>query len=88
MGGCVSFPFHRSLPSILQKLNALSHKIWEVEGKHERARLFANPVYVSGGFQMAWHIFCLYNNLLGDTVTNKKIDRGIVSVFEVECYGC
>lgn len=50
MGGCVSFPFHRSLPSILQKLNALSHKIWEVESKHERARLFANPVYVSGGF--------------------------------------
>lgn len=36
--------------NILQKLNALSHKIWEVEGKHERARLFANPVYVSGGF--------------------------------------
>jgi len=37
---------------------------------------------------MAWHIFCLYNNLLGDTATNKKIDRGIVSVFEAECYGC
>lgn len=84
MRGCVSFPFHGSLPSILQKFNALSHKIWEVE----RVRLFSNAVYISGAFQMVWNIFCLYNNLLGDTVTNKKIHRGIVSVFEAEYYGC
>lgn len=50
------------------KYSALTHKIQEVGGKHERARLFPNPIYASRGVKRAWNTCCSedYNNLLRD----------------------
>lgn len=80
----ISFLWKIHLPSTVQKYSALTHKIWEVEGKHDRTRLFPNPIYVSRGMQRAWNTFCIedYNNLLIDTILNKRY-KGIVLICRV-----
>lgn len=75
--------------STLQKYSALIHKMWEVEGKHERTRLSPNPVYVCRSVQRVWNTFCVedYNNLLIDTIMNMRY-REIVFICKVEYCEC
>lgn len=54
----ISFLWKIHLPSTVQKYSALAHKIWEMEEKHERTRLFPNPVYASRDVQRTWNTFC------------------------------
>lgn len=83
-------PFLRKihLASSIQKYSALTHKIQEVGGKHERTRLFPNPIYASRGVKKAWNTCCVeeYNNLLIDTSMNKRY-RGIVLICKAEYHG-